>query len=228
MKLIINDFIKVNESRNATFRWYHFEYLFPLAHFCYCLTHFSLCSLSIPTEIFRKSLDWYDHVGPPHLRYVRNFFGNHPLHYHQTHNDFKSFSKRVINETIKLKGCNVNEPLLTVHNDSMCLWDLRNSGEIFVLWQGDSRRFWGNKKRLFLLSRVIEAKAILLDRTFTWWICKLAVFLVVDWNLSSPCYLHSTQPVLHHPCSYRKTVGFYFLCLSATVSGLVYCIHSVI
>ena len=35
--------------------------------------------------------------------------------------------------------------------------------------------------------------------------------MLVDWNWSSPCYLHSKQPVLHHLCSYCKTVNLYFV-----------------
>ena len=35
--------------------------------------------------------------------------------------------------------------------------------------------------------------------------------MLVDWNLFSPCYLHSNQSVLLHPCSYCKIVSLYFV-----------------
>lgn len=39
--------------------------------------------------------------------------------------------------------------------------------------------------------------------------------MLVDWNLSSSCYLHLTQPVLLYPCNYCKTVclDFVYVCL---------------
>ena len=74
----------------------------------------------------------------------------------------------------------------------------------------------------FLSNKSQKAKAILFDRIFIWWIRNLVVLLLVDWNLSSPCYMHSTKPVLHHPSSYHETVSLFCLCLSATVSGLVW------
>ena len=42
MKWIANKFIKVNEARNATFRWYHFEHLFSLAYLLLLLNPFLL------------------------------------------------------------------------------------------------------------------------------------------------------------------------------------------
>ena len=54
-----------------------------------------------------------------------------------------------------------------------------------------------------------KTKTIVFDRIFTW--CKLVILFLVDWNLFSPCYLHSTQPVLHYSCSYCKTVSLYFV-----------------
>ena len=95
----------------------------------------------------------------------------------------------------------------------MCLWDLYNSGEIFVFWEPERKVL---KMQDACISVVLsnwsqEVKAVLSDRIFTWWICKLDVLLLDEWNLFSPCYLHARQPVLHYPCSYCKTVSLYFV-----------------
>ena len=95
----------------------------------------------------------------------------------------------------------------------MCLWDLYNSGEIFVFWEPERKVL---KMQDACISVVLsnwsqEVKAVLSDRIFTRWICKLDVLLLDDWNLFSPCYLHARQPVLHYPCSYYKIVKLYFV-----------------
>ena len=62
----------------------------------------------------------------------------------------------------------------------------------------------------------------------------MLVLLLGDWNLPSPFYLHSIQPLLHQPCSYRKIVSLYFVyvCLQLCLLWLFVLIlwnhHSVI
>ena len=57
----------------------------------------------------------------------------------------------------KLRSCNVNGPVLSVHSDLMCLWDCVTVGW-FWFFLAESGRFWGDKTRAFLLSWVLEVK----------------------------------------------------------------------
>ena len=82
----------------------------------------------------------------------------------------------------------------------MYIWDLCYSGVIFFFFFFAVRADdFEEISRMYFCSIAF----LLFDVIFTWWIRKL-VLLLVDWNLSSLCYLHSTQQVLYHPCSYHK------------------------
>ena len=64
-------------------------------------------------------------------------------------------------QAVKLKCCNVNGPLLSVHSNLMCLWGLYKGGVIFVFLQWDMGRIWNSgasETCVFLLCWATEAQ----------------------------------------------------------------------
>ena len=73
----------------------------------------------------------------------------------------KSFLNLSTLQAVKLKCCNVNGPLLSVHSNLMYLWGLYKGGVIFAFFQWDRGRIWNSGASgtcVFLLSWVIEAQ----------------------------------------------------------------------
>ena len=140
-----------------------------------------------------------------HAHYSKQFYSHYS----------KMFHAHGSKLPVKLKRYKVNGPLLSVNMDLMCLWDLHNSDFFVVLLfcfvcSETAKDFEQIRPVYFLSNRNQEAKIILFYRISTWWIRNVVV-LLVDWNLSSPFYLHSTQPVLHHLCRCLKAVNLYFV-----------------
>ena len=51
--------------------------------------------------------------------------------------------RKNLKRSVKLKCCNVNGPLFSVHSDLMCLWDLRKGWGWFLFFLEIAEVFWG-------------------------------------------------------------------------------------
>ena len=130
------------------------------------------------------------------------------------------------------KRWNVNGALLSVHGDLMCLWDWHICRVYCYFFAGKIAKDSVAGRRLYFpLSWVKDTKN---QSHFNWHKFYLVnsyivLLLLVNLNLFTFCYFHSAQPVLHHPCSYCRTVIFYFvyvflqLCLAWSVVFILWC-----